>query len=479
MGRKQLIDLLIAEGLVQQVGRVTPEEMADSYLLELTRRSMLQVYKRTPNGNPIKFKMHDLLRELALSVSEAENFCTVITGEQGNMEIKARRLSLQGSNVQLRSYRGLSKVRTLFVFSPSIIPSSLSAVLSSLRWVAVLNLRGTPIVELPPEIAYFFNLIYLNLSKTNIERLPKSIGNLCNLQRLDVSGSKIENLPCEITKLKRLEILNVWQRSSGGDFDSLFFNGGVWAPSNICELKNLNKLSLIRVGDDLLKRLRYMTQLRALSVAEVKEAHEKDLCISIEGMKLLKRLCVSTVDRNEVLRMDALSSVPPSLDKLLLCGKLEKVLHWFTSLHTLTSLALYRSKLTEDCLPYIQMLPNLRELWLRHTHVGSRLCFSSGFQNLSILEVHGFPTLNEIIIVKGVMPCIYKLMVGNCKELKSLPHGIEHLSNLRKLYLDRMPDEFIASIRGEESVDRHKVQHISRITHSFKTQSGLSFEDLS
>ncbi|PON33829.1 LRR domain containing protein [Parasponia andersonii] len=243
MGRKQPINLLIVEVLVQQVGRVKPAEMADSYLLELTRRSMLQVYKRTPDGNPIKFKMHDLLRELALSVSEAENFCTVITGEQGNMEIKARRLSLQGNNVQLRSYRGLSKVHTLFVFSPSIIPSSLSAVLSSLKWVAVLNLRVTPIVELPPEIVYFFNLIYLNLSKTNIEKL--------------------------------------------------------------------SKLSLIKVGDDLLKRLRYMTQLRALSVAEVKEAHEKDLCISIEGMKLLQRLWVSTVDRNEVLRMDALSSVPP------------------------------------------------------------------------------------------------------------------------------------------------------------------------
>ncbi|KAJ7949786.1 Disease resistance protein [Quillaja saponaria] len=61
--RKRLIRLWMAEGFIEQVKGVMPEQVADSYLMELIFRSMLQVVKRNGSGRPKVCKMHDLMRE--------------------------------------------------------------------------------------------------------------------------------------------------------------------------------------------------------------------------------------------------------------------------------------------------------------------------------------------------------------------------------------------------------------------------------
>ena len=60
--------LWMAEGFVEQVEGSTQEEIAESYLVELSFQSMLQVVKRSEYGRPRRCKMHDLMRELALSI---------------------------------------------------------------------------------------------------------------------------------------------------------------------------------------------------------------------------------------------------------------------------------------------------------------------------------------------------------------------------------------------------------------------------
>ncbi|XP_050254183.1 disease resistance protein RPM1-like [Quercus robur] len=59
--RKRLIKLWMAEGFVEKVEGSTLEEVADSYLVKLTFRNMLQVVKRNEFGRPQRCKMHDLL----------------------------------------------------------------------------------------------------------------------------------------------------------------------------------------------------------------------------------------------------------------------------------------------------------------------------------------------------------------------------------------------------------------------------------
>ena len=87
--RKRLIKLWMAEGFVEQVKGSTLEEVADSYLVGLTFRNMLQVVDRNEFGRPRRCKMHDLLREFALSISVKEKFGVVHGGGDEMKECKA------------------------------------------------------------------------------------------------------------------------------------------------------------------------------------------------------------------------------------------------------------------------------------------------------------------------------------------------------------------------------------------------------
>ena len=85
--------LWMGEGFVEQIEGSTLEEVADSYLVELTFRNMLQVVERNEFGRPRRCKMHDLLREFALSISVKEKFGVVHDGGEEMKECKARRIS--------------------------------------------------------------------------------------------------------------------------------------------------------------------------------------------------------------------------------------------------------------------------------------------------------------------------------------------------------------------------------------------------
>jgi disease resistance protein RPM1 len=88
-------------------------------------------------------------------------------------------------------------------------------------------------------------------------------------------------------------------------------------------------VSVIEVKGDLIRQIRSMTQLTSIGISNVKATDEMDLCDSIQNMRLLRTLSIMVTNEEETLRMDALSSPPPNLQKLVLVGKLEKVPQWF------------------------------------------------------------------------------------------------------------------------------------------------------
>ncbi|GMP40394.1 hypothetical protein CsSME_00010858 [Camellia sinensis var. sinensis] len=467
--RKRLIRLWMAEGFVEKVRGRTPEEVAESYLMELICRSMLQVVMRNQFGRPKRCKMHDLMRDLAISTSETEKFCVVYDGREANDEEESatnRRMSIQsiGRELQSWNWKGMLKLRSLLVFVIEEIALPLG-----LRLLRVLDLEDAPIKVLPEELVDLFNLRYLNLKGTRVKELPKSIGRLCNLNTLDITNSNIEVLPAGITELQNLRHLMMYH-----------LNRGTTTPPNICKLKNLQVLTGVDARADLMKRIKNMTQLKRIGITKVREVDEEDLCTAIQNMSLLRRLSVRMIDENEYLRMDALSSTPRYLKKLALVGKLEKVPCWFHSLQNLTCLSLACSRLTEDPIPYIQALPNLGRLLLENAYEGGgQLCFSAGFHKLRTLELWNFTQLNEIIIERGVMPGLQEFSISYCMQLKILPHGIEYLEDLQELRLRHVTNELIECIRGEGSKDHQKVRHIPRIHHWWQTPVGLNYKLLS
>ncbi|PQQ17438.1 hypothetical protein Pyn_39465 [Prunus yedoensis var. nudiflora] len=196
-----------------------------------------------------------------------------------------------------------------------------------------------------------------------------------------------------------------------------------------------------------------MTQLTTLGITNVKERDEEDLCASIQETKVLSHLTLFVVDGEEFLRLDALSSPPPYLDRLDLTEKLEKVPHWYCSLHSLTFMNLRRSGLEEDLLPHIEALPSLHFLFLDDAFVRKELCFSRGFVKLGCLEFRKLSLLNKITIEKGAMPNLKFLGIRSCLKLETLPQGIEDLTKLQGCRLYNVSEKF------RESVEEGGVDH--------------------
>ncbi|KAK4570706.1 hypothetical protein RGQ29_029520 [Quercus rubra] len=433
--RKRLMKLWFAEGFIEQVEGSTPEEVAERYLEELVFRNMLQVVRRNEFGRPKAFKIHDVMRDLALLISKRENFGVVHNGGEEMAECKARRISIH-TNKELRSFSGASKLRSFLVFN------KLKTLPSRIKMLRVLDFGGAEIDELPNKVVNLFNLRYLNLKRTSVKELPKSISRLLNLQSLDISDTRIKALPRKIGKLKNLQYLIMHSHNrNSNDFRIV---NGVQVPSKICRLTNLQSVSPWYFN--------------------VKAADEMDLCDSIQGMTLLRRLLIMVTNEEETLRMDALSSPPRNLQSLVLVGKLEKVPQWFSSLQNLTFLYLHWSRLEEDVLPQIAALPNLVRLSLNNAYSGKQMVFHIGFPKLTSLTIRNFPELNEIIIRESVMPKVQSLYIADYMELETAPKGIEYLKNLQKLILESVSMELKNRINlGEGNVDFAKVQHIPKI----------------
>lgn len=263
---------------------------------------------------------------------------------------------------------------------------------------------------------------------------------------------------------------------SGSEYCYVF---GTPVPSNIYKLKNLQVLACVEAEPNLMRQLKNMTQLTRIGITKLRKEDEKDLCTAIGNMHLLRYMFVMVIDENEDLRVNAIPSASPCLKTLILAGKLVKVPSWFPSLQSLTSLLLHWSRLDEDPLPHIQQLPNLGRLALQNTYTGDQLSFSRGFKKLTELQISNFTQLKKIIINEGVMPGLKLMNLNDCMELKMVPHGIEHLTQLEELNLLQISSELLQRITGKKSKDRPRVCHIPVINHFHESEHGLTYESLS
>ncbi|KAE8735488.1 hypothetical protein F3Y22_tig00000340pilonHSYRG00481 [Hibiscus syriacus] len=312
--RKRIMRLWTAEGFLESIKDVQPEAVSESYLMELISRSLVQVTLRNEFGRPRKFKMHDLIRDFALSIAKEESFLAECNGDKGVEE------------EEIHCY--LVRVKDEEITTAN-------------------DLGNAPINEEPIEFGDLFNLRYLNMSRTQVEKLPKTIGKRFNLQSLLLKFSKIKELPNEVEKLQNLRHLSAFYlakselRGVMEDFQCME------VPPNICMIKSLQVLYHVRVTNDLLIKFKEMEQLRRIGLDGLTEADEEHLCISIHRMQHLHYLWLTSLPQG-ALKLDVLPSAPPYLEKLYLDGKLGKVPHWFNTLLNLKLLSLQDSQLRED-----------------------------------------------------------------------------------------------------------------------------------
>ncbi|KAL6348512.1 hypothetical protein AAG906_009972 [Vitis piasezkii] len=410
--RMRLIRLWMAEGFVEAKGRKTQEEVGEGYLNELVNRSLVQVATRTRNGRVSTCRVHDLLREIIVSKSRGgQNLVAIANEENVRWPEKIRRLAVHKTLENVPQDMVLGQLRSLLMFSlPSgdCIPTLSSGDYSNEVW----NL---------------FNLRYLSLSRTKVKVIPSSIGKLQNLETLDLKHSYVTELPAEILMLHQLRhlLLYRYEKQTSSPFHSTYD---------------------VEEGSGVISEVGHLKQLRKLGIIKLRKEDGMNLCSSIEKLSNLRSLDVTSIQDDEMIDLQCMSSPPRFLQRLWLQGRLEKMPHWISSLDNLVKLRLRWSRLRDDPLVLLQALPSLVELQLRHAYEGESLCFkSAGFLRLNILHFHKLETETGD---KGAQ-------------------GIQFLTQLKSLDLAEMPNEFIGKLQDRSGEDYSVIGHIPDVRYTY------------
>ncbi|XP_073012270.1 disease resistance protein RPM1-like [Typha latifolia] len=478
ISRKRLIRLWVAEDLVASKSTKTLEEVAEEYLNELIDRCLLQVVKRNDFGRVKSCQMHDLVRELAISISANENFYTAYNKSQVRIvNYNARRVASDEYSDSIHSSINFSHLRSFYLFDTAHFSlSSLSWFSRSVRYLRILDIQDAPISCLPNDIFNLFNLRYLGLKNTNVKQLSNSLGKLHRLQTLNLFHTAINKLPTTIVELKELRHLFA-EKKLDANYRKFHALSGVEAPTRLWHLTDLQTLQSIEATMDLVRQIGNLTQLRSFRIRNVKSIHCYELFKSINKMQFLSNLDVFASDENEYINLEALSSLPQHLQKLSLHGRLVLASLLFQSLQVnLKWLVLRWCKLEKDPLRAISCMSGLTYLWLQRAYEGKELLFQSGwFPNLKRLYLIDMSWLEFILFEKSVQSLEELKLVG-LTQLKEIPQGMNSLIFLQELYIWDLHPEFTRNIYSAEG--RNKTKHIPLINHVYKNVEGWKVDNL-
>jgi disease resistance protein RPM1 len=375
-----------------------------------------------------------------------------------------------------------SGIRAIFVFDKSELPIDFMDGLSAkFKLLKVLDFQNSLLSSIPNNLGNLSHLRYLNLSHTKVTVLPKSIGMLVNLETLDLRQTKVRELPKEINKLTKLRLLPVYYRKYEGQYSMLNFTDGLKMKKGIGCLKSLQKLYFLEAadhgGEDLIRELEKLKQLRKLGIKRVQQGHANALCAAIQEMKHLESLNIGAKDTDEILDLDLVSadSAPPRLRVLNLKCKLTKLPNWIPNLKYLVKLRLGLSNFAHDPLDSLKSLQNLLRLNLwDDAFAGESLHFKvGGFLKLKEIDLTRLNKLSSMFIDEKALPCLEHFRFKNNPQLKVLPQDLENLKKLQFLGFAEMPDELVDSIDPEKDGSRHWViNHIPfvQIRRNFGSQ---------
>ncbi|KAJ0716982.1 putative P-loop containing nucleoside triphosphate hydrolase, leucine-rich repeat domain superfamily [Helianthus annuus] len=463
--KEELVKLWMAEGFLHQptLSDSTEEHLGHEFFDELLSRSFFQ---HAPN-NASLFVMHDLMNDLAMSVS-IEFFLRLDNENEKNirkeMLEKYRHMSfVREEYVAYKKFEAFERAKSLRTFLATCVGEVeswrhfylsnkiLTDLLPEVPLLRVLSLSGFRLSEVPESIGTLRHLRYLNLSRARITHLPEKVCNLYNLQTLILSScDRLAKLPNNFLKLKNLRHLDV--RDTPLLFQML---------SEIGELKSLQiTFSKINIesesGIEIAKLKDFKNLYEKFSIKGLEKvqnaiyAHEANF-----SQKKLSELELVWSDelhdsRNELLEKAVLNELMPCHDKLIQLkiksyGGLEFP-NWVADpsfLH-LKHVSISGCKRCTS-LPPLAQLPSLKELFIRGLLevVGFDL-FGTG---------HAFPTLEILSFedIRGwkkwsgvVFPRLQKIEITGCPNLVEVT--LEALPSLNDLSISKCDSGVLRSL---------------------------------
>uniref|UniRef100_K3ZNR1 NB-ARC domain-containing protein n=1 Tax=Setaria italica TaxID=4555 RepID=K3ZNR1_SETIT len=441
ISQRRLVRRWTAEGYSHERRGKSANEMAENYFTELKYRSMiLPVQKSVCSRKSIdSCKVHDLIREIAISKSMEENLvfrleegCGLST--HGAIRHLAISSNWKGDQSELERIVDLSRLRSLTIFG-GFRPFYIS---DKMRLLRVLDLEGIWLeYHQLDHIWKLLHLKYLSLRGCiGIDLLPDSLGNLRQLQVLDVRGTNVMALPKTIIKLRKLQYIHAgWKISyvieekdsltrrclwgAGqcatccvpvlGDIDGPLHKAltrrdactfaccvrfpavmmgfveesGAMVPRGTRKLKELHTLREVNVGrgNAVLQDIKMLTGLRKLGVTGINRKNGPVFRAAISKLSRLESLSVSSSGKPGLHGcLDAISPPPENLQSLKLYGNTETLPQWIKLLPHLVKLKLVSTRLLEhdDAMEFLGKLSKLEILSLsRQSFQGEELRFRS------------------------------------------------------------------------------------------------------
>uniref|UniRef100_J3N9T7 Uncharacterized protein n=1 Tax=Oryza brachyantha TaxID=4533 RepID=J3N9T7_ORYBR len=454
---ERLVRLWAAEGFIEKQVSFQLEDIAERYIKELINWGFLQVVEEDELGRLASFRMPIVVHELAVSISQKEEFGAACHGiKLAEMDSNVRCLFMSEYPEDIGAVVDFPYLRTLIADSAAAgFPSLPASLPAKLKFLTVLELQGSPLKELPRNIGYqLFNLRYLGLRKTEVQQLPDSMCRLYSLQTLDLKWSKIEELPSWIGDLTRLRHVFADTLLDERQKEFLYFNS-LKAPKRLKYLKELQTLETVQASSSFEKTVEKLTQLTSLCVGNMEGRSCRTLFASLSKLSSLSSLLVSASNESESLRFQALN--PGRLEKLVIRGKLadETFQRPIFKSEKLKSLELSWCNLCDNSLTLLsENLLNLESLSLHRVSGITKLAFEADnsrpdnirLAKLRTLVLREINEVNELKISAASLPGLQVLHVESLCKLSQLSsiRDLERIQSVRNLYFPQL----IAMQRG-------------------------------
>ncbi|KAG4122968.1 hypothetical protein ERO13_D11G307100v2 [Gossypium hirsutum] len=486
------------------------EDVAEGYLLELAERCMIQVRERDIATLKIRsFQMHDLMRDVCLSKAKQQKFL-YIADQSNECQLstigRVRRVSAhkfiplqciksprlrsillfdellpneEQENIlplTMRSYfenHEYDSDNPLFCFVALLMLSVLGTkfrgiwkyMFNNFNFLGVLDYeRGDAGCKLPNDIGKLIHIRFLRLRGLYFlsSKLPSSLGNLRCLQTLDLriksECSNSIHVPNVLWRMQQLRHLYLPKRCSPK------------TKLKLGTLRSLQTLVNFNTKSCYIKDLINMTNIRELEIRgpfNIEDFNTEELGKNplIVQSKYLHSLSIINYEEGiDPRHLAHLLSSCDSISKLSLDAAIRRLPEYHYLSSNLAYIKLRRCMLEEDPMPTFAKLPYLSMLELHEeAFIGKEMfCSGQAFAKLESLCLKELNFLEELRVSEGAMPCLRRLEIENCRQLKKLPDGLRFIATLQELKIESMPKTFKDKVE-EGGEDFCKVQHAPSI----------------
>ncbi|XP_038979755.1 putative disease resistance protein RGA4 isoform X3 [Phoenix dactylifera] len=491
--KDELVRLWMAQGYIQTSGgRRRMADIGNEYFNDLERRSFFDSYWS-------KFKMHDMIHDLAKSI--AGNECWAIVDKKlPSLSDEVRHLYVEDEKEfgkSLCSYN-LRALRTLLIQHQFRFPTAIQKLikfllllrclralefcweredeipdlLGNLKHLRYLHITSNKIEKLPESICPLYHLQTLVLECPHLAELPDGLGNLANLHHLQIVSRVILCLPARIGKLTNLQSLLGCYKVQGGI-------GGV-----LKDLVNLETLiisglmNMVNIEDARDAGLKYKHELEGLMLAwnavdcknDPYHEENKDYygLLHLEAFSEEHKDVPADEKREEAM----LEYLQPhaNLEKLLIEGyggsKFPKWVGDPFSFASLQEIRIINCKKIRSLPLYIHDslgkldAPISKSMLERVSIFGCwQLTSITGLHylhSLKVLEISFCPQL-LILSEEGLPSNLQDLHIEECQQLTSLP-GMQNIISLEKLTIKNCPQ--LQLLSEERLPSKLKCLHI-------------------